>query len=35
MLDLKISKEKKTPLMIYADFESILVPDDKWKANSR
>ena len=28
MLNSKIVKEKKSPFIIYADFESILVPED-------
>ena len=34
MLDSKLFKEKKKQaLMIYTDFENILVPDDIWKQN--
>ena len=35
VLNLKtMKKEIKSPFMIYADFESILVPDDNEKQNS-
>ena len=34
MLDSKILKDKKSPLMIYADFESILMPEDNETQNS-
>ena len=33
MLSSNILKEKKSPFMIYADFESILVPEDNGKQN--
>ena len=34
MLNSKILKKKKSPFMIYADFEGILVPEDNGKQNS-
>ena len=33
MLDSEIVKKIKSPIMIYADFESILVPEDNRKQN--
>ena len=33
MLDSKIMNEKKSPFMIYADFETILVLQDNGKQN--
>ena len=33
MLNSKIMKEKKSPFIIYADFESILVPEDNGNQN--
>ena len=33
LLDSKIMKEKNSSFIIYADFESILVPEDNGKEN--
>ena len=34
-LDLKIMKEKKSPFMIYENFDITLVPEDNGKQNSK